>query len=351
MRAELLPADEAQRWREFVGSQPTGDVLQCMEWGEVKSRTGWTPYTLAVLDGDRITGGALALKRPAPLRRSIIYCPRGPVTDPGDASVFGCLMDGLRGLARDQRAILLKIDPPVSSPTAASALREAGFRPAPEKDEGFGGTQPRAVMRTTPLTDDDALLASFKPKTRYNIRLADRKGVEVTGDTTRNDLNEFYVLLQETAVRDGFSVRGRQYFEDLWDCIIARKLGRLFVARYQGRLLGAAINFILGRQCWYVYGASSSELRNLMPNYLLQWRMMQWARDEGCEVYDFRGVALDRPDTDPHLAGLRRFKAGFAAEYVEYVGEWDLPLSAFFYGAFNLLEPKLRKARLKLRRA
>jgi lipid II:glycine glycyltransferase (peptidoglycan interpeptide bridge formation enzyme) len=322
-----------------------------MEWGELKARTGWVPYTLAVLDGDRIVAGAMALKRPAPLGRSLIYCPRGPVVDLGDTAAWECLFDGLRRLARDERAILLKIDPPASGQAAGRALQEAGFRPAPVKEEGFGGTQPRAVMKTVPLADDEALLARFKPKTRYNIRLSDRKGVQVTGDTSKDDLGEFHALLEETATRDGFSVRGLQYFTDLWDCLIDRGLGRLFLARCEGQLLGGAINFILGRQCWYVYGASSANLRKLMPNHLLQWRMMQWARDEGCEVYDFRGVALDRPGTGDHLAGLRRFKAGFAAEYVEYIGEWDLPLSALLYGAFTLLEPKLRKARLKLRRA
>lgn len=351
MWVELLPPSASQKWRRFVADSPTGDVLQCMEWGQLKSRTGWSPYTLAVLDGDRIVAGAMALKRPAPLGRSLIYCPRGPVVDPANTPVFECLVDGLRRFARENRAIMLKVDPPVCDQSAAEALRRAGFRPAPGAEAGFGGTQPRAVMKTAPLADDDTLLSSFKPKWRYNIRLAARKGVEITGDTTKADLREFYTLLQETAARDGFSVRGFGYFEDLWDCIIARGLGRLFLARHEGQPLGGAVNFILGRQCWYVYGASSSHLRNLMPNHLLQWRMLQWARDEGCEVYDFRGVALDRPGSAGHLDGLRRFKAGFDAQYVEYVGEWDLPLSALLYGAFTLLEPRLRRARLRFRRA
>lgn len=351
MQVESLSPDDSQRWRAFVAGAPTGDVLQCMEWGELKARTGWQPHTLAVTDGDRIVAGALALKRPAPLGRSLVYCPRGPVADPGNTAIFDCLIDGLREFAREHRAILLKIDPPLVGEPAVTAFRKGGLRPAPVKNEGFGGTQPRAVMRTAPLGDDEALLMRFKPKTRYNIRLAERKGVQVTGHTSRDDLEEFYALLQETARRDGFNVRDFRYFSDLWDCVIDRDLGRLFLARYEGKLLGGAINFILGRQCWYVYGASSGQFRKLMPNHLLQWRMMQWARDEGCEVYDFRGVALDRAGAGEHLGGLRRFKAGFAAEYVEYVGEWDLPLSALLYGAFYLLEPKLRKARLKLRRA
>jgi len=349
METELLSPADAGRWRQFVADAPQGDVLQCMEWGEVKSRTGWRPFTVAVLDGPRIVAGALALRRSAPLGRSILYCPRGPVVDWQNAEALGCVVEGLRRLAREQRAILVKVDPPLAGEAHAVALRKAGFRPAPVPDEGFGGTQPRAVMKTFPLADDDTLLARFKPKTRYNIRLAERKGVEVTGDATREDLREFYAVLLETGERDGFHVRDLGYFECLWDCLIERGLGRLFLARHEGQVLGGAIDFILGRQCWYVYGASSNAKRNLMPNYLLQWRMMQWARDQGCDTYDFRGVPLDRPGTGEDLSGLVRFKAGFDARYAEYIGEWDLPLSATLYRAFALLEPSVRRIRLKLR--
>jgi peptidoglycan pentaglycine glycine transferase (the first glycine) len=353
MQAELLGSSDPgkREWREFVAAAPTGDVLQCMEWGELKSRTGWQPFTVAVREAGRIVAGAMVLKRSAPLGRSILYSPRGPVVDWGDHDAVRCLTDALRHLARKQSAILVKVDPPVSGDAAVSALWTAGFRPAPGPEEGFGGTQPRAVMKTFPLADDETLLGRFKPKARYNIRLAERKGVEVTGETTPEDLRAFYEVLLDTGERDGFHVRDFGYYEKLWECIIGTGLGRLFVARHEGQVLGGAIDFILGRQCWYVYGASSNEKRNLMPNYLLQWRMMQWARDRGCEVYDFRGVPLNRAGAGDDLGGLVRFKAGFAAEYAEYVGEWDLPLSAPLYRAFTLLEPKIRKIRLKLRPA
>jgi lipid II:glycine glycyltransferase (peptidoglycan interpeptide bridge formation enzyme) len=350
MQIERLSLSDAARWREFVAAMPTGDVLQCMEWGEVKARTGWQPFTVAVVEEGRIVAGTLALRRAAPMGRSILYCPRGPVVDFGNAEALRWLVEGLRQLAREQRAILVKIDPPVGG-ESASVLRQAGFRPAPVPEKGFGGTQPRAVMKTFPLGDDDALLARFKPKTRYNLRLAERKGVEVTGDTTREDLRAFYDVLVETGERDGFHVRDFGYYERLWSCIIQPGLGRLFVARHAGQVLGGAIDFVLGKQCWYVYGASSNEKRNLMPNYLVQWRMMQWARDRGCGVYDFRGIPLDRPGAGSDLEGLVRFKAGFDAQYVEYVGEWDLPLSAPLYRAFTLLEPLVRRIRLKLRPA
>jgi lipid II:glycine glycyltransferase (peptidoglycan interpeptide bridge formation enzyme) len=272
------------------------------------------------------------------------------VADLADEAALACLVEGLRRLAREARAIAVKVDPPVSGEPAAAALRRAGFRPAPVPEVGFGGTQPRAVMKTELLPDPEALLARFKPKTRYNIRLAEKKGIVVSGDTTPADLPVFHALLEETAQRDGFHARDLAYYEALWECLIERGLARLFLARHEGRAIAGAIDFILGRQCWYVYGASANALRELMPNHLLQWTMMCWAQRQGCRLYDFRGVALDRPGPETPLAGLARFKRGFAAEYVEYVGEWDLPLSPVLYGAFTFLEPRLRRARLKLRR-
>jgi lipid II:glycine glycyltransferase (peptidoglycan interpeptide bridge formation enzyme) len=346
MRTERLTSADSARWSDFVAASPAGDVLQCMEWGELKSRTGWRPFTVAVIEQEAIVAGATVLCRRAPLGRSLLYCPRGPVVDLlANTAACEALIQALRELAREQRALAIKIDPPVAAAKAGDALRTLGFRRAPVAEVGFGGTQPRAVMKLSPLGDDDALLARFKPKTRYNLRLAERKGVEVTGETTRDDLRAFHRVLLETGERDGFHVRGLDYYEALWDCLIERGLGRLFLARHEGQVLAGAIDFRLGHQCWYVYGASSNARRNLMPNHLLQWRMIQWARDNGCTVYDFRGVPLDRPGVED-LGGLVRFKAGFAADYVEYVGEWDLPLSALWYGAFNLLEPLVRRIRL-----
>jgi lipid II:glycine glycyltransferase (peptidoglycan interpeptide bridge formation enzyme) len=350
LTVEVLQPGDASRWRRFVASSPQGDVLQAMEWGEVKSRTGWQPITLALTEGAEIVAGAMLLKRPAPLGRCLLYCPRGPVVRLEDVEPWSRLAQALRDLAREQRAMLVKIDPPVAGEAARAALRRVGLRPAPVEEMGFGGTQPRAVMRTSLVFGEEELLARFKPKWRYNIRLAERKGVTVTGDTTREHLKAFYDLLVETAHRDGFHVRGLDYYQTIWECLVERGLARLFLAYYQAKPIAGAIDFILGHQCWYVYGASSNDMRELMPNHLLQWTMMRWARAQGCTVYDFRGVALQRPGAESPLDGLARFKAGFAAEYVEYVGEWDLPVSPALYGAFALLEPRLRRVRLKLRR-
>jgi lipid II:glycine glycyltransferase (peptidoglycan interpeptide bridge formation enzyme) len=185
----------------------------------------------------------------------------------------------------------------------------------------------------------------MKPKTRYNLRLAERKGVQVTDNCTEEDLRTFYDILLETARRDNFMVRSFSYFRLIWQHLVRNDLARLFVARYEGEMLAGALAFVLGRQCWYVYGASSDRRRNLMPNHLLQWRMIQWAKSQGCEVYDFRGVSPERDGIplDDHLAGLNRFKSGFGAQYVEYLGEFDLPFRMFWYKLWTVGKPMALK--------
>jgi len=191
-------------------------------------------------------------------------------------------------------------------------------------------------MKTDLRPEPDELLASFHSKWRYNIRLAERKGVTVR-DGTRADLPEFYRVLEVTAERDEFRVRGLDYYEHLYDLLVPAGMAKLFVAEVEGRMVSGAILFRMGREAVYVYGASDNEHRNLMPNHLLQWTMMLWARAQGCEVYDFRGVTRE-VDGEPvgELGGLNRFKRGFAAQYMEYIGEYDLVLSPFWYRAMSV---------------
>ena len=133
----------------------------------------------------------------------------------------------------------------------------------------------------------------FHSKTRYNIRLADRKGVKIKEDCTKKDLEDFYQILLVTSERDEFLVRNYSYYEQLWDKLVERGLAKLFMAEYNGMPIAGTIAFIFGSKAWYIYGASSNEYRNVMPNYALQWRMIEWAKQNGCTMYDFRGVSGD----------------------------------------------------------
>ncbi len=332
MRTVLCSAKDRERWNNFTAWAPGADLLQSYEWGDLKARSGWTPIRLALEDRGQIVAAASLLKRPLPLPgKSILYAPRGPLLREWASPILQELAAALRETARSEGAILVKVDPAQTGAETAEVLRQAGFRPAPSAS-GFGGVQPRCVMVLDLNASRDELFARFKPKWRYNIRLAERKGVTVRSETTRDDLRTFYDLLRVTAERDGFLVRGFSYFEDIWELLVECRMAKLFLAEVEGEAVAGAICFLFGDTCWYTYGASSNAHRERMPNHLMQWTMIQWAQDHGYHTYDFRGVS---PRTgageEDRLTGLNRFKAGFGAAFVEYIGEFDLSLSPVLY--------------------
>jgi peptidoglycan pentaglycine glycine transferase (the first glycine) len=338
----------------YVRTGPKSHILQTVAWGELKSRTGWTPVRYLVQE--RKTGrgrGAMSVllrRLPLPFARVYLgYAPRGPVIDYEDQEALSELFGAAAADLRRRGGIALKIDPDIKAERTdiIQRLEELGLRRL-TRGLGFEGVQPRFVFRLSLRDEPARIMASFQPKTRYNIRLAQRRGVTVRAAAGRDDLGVFYRILMETARRDGFLVRAESYYQDMWDILMERGLARLFLADHEGKTLAGAIIFILGDKAWYVYGASSSSDRDLMPNYLLQWTMICWAKDRGCTLYDFRGVSGNLDPTDP-LYGLFRFKKGFGAEFTEFAGEFDLVLSPLWYQVYTVGEPLYRRLRSRLR--
>ena len=347
----LCGPEHRDDWNDFAAWCPGSDVLQSYEWGELKARGGWSPIRLAVTDGGKMVAGMSLLARELPLpRKTILYAPRGPLLRHWKPDLLHELVAAAREVARERGAILLKVDPALTEPHIAEMLRAEKFVPAGGKD-GFGGTQPRCVMTLDLRPSEEELQADFKPKWRYNIRLADRKGVTVQTNCTKADLQTFYNLLKVTAERDGFLVRSYEYFEAMWNLLVPNKMGKLFLTHVDGEAISGAFCTLFGPVCCYTYGASANVHREKMPNHLMQWTMIRWARDHGFQLYDFRGVSPRHVDPEhDRLAGLNQFKAGFGAEFVEYVGEFDLPLSPVLYPLWVKGMPKVREM-LKRRKA
>ncbi|MCX5779568.1 MAG: peptidoglycan bridge formation glycyltransferase FemA/FemB family protein, partial [Firmicutes bacterium] len=206
----------------------------------------------------------------------------------------------------------------------------------------FEGVQPAFVFQLDIRPAASQLLANMHAKTRYNIKLAQKKGVTIRTAIGKVDLPAFYTILQETAQRDQFLIRGYEYFEMIWDQMVENGLAQIFLAEYQGQVISATLALILGRKTWYLYGASSNDYRNVMPNYLIQWEMILWAQAQGCEIYDFRGVSGDMDESNP-LYGLYRFKKGFNGELIEFVGDWDRVYSPSLYFAWTRILPRYRQ--------
>jgi lipid II:glycine glycyltransferase (peptidoglycan interpeptide bridge formation enzyme) len=359
---ELAGEADHAAWDAFVGAVPEGDVLQAWEWASVKSE--WDPIRIAAFRDGKIAGGAALLKRSLPVVGAFYYAPRGPLLeDWTDEALLTSVLKAIKERASRDGVAFLKIDPAVSIEHEGvdKLLAKHGFRPPATADaQGFGGTQPRCVMQLD-LGDrtEQELLAAFKPQTRRNIKLSmEKHGVEVVESTNRDDLVEFDRLMQITGERDGFRPRNLAYFQSLWDHLGTAGLAKLFLTRYEGQYLSGAICFIIGDKSWYVYGASSNEHRNVMPNYAMQWAMIRWALNAGCSWYDFRGVSPRRKqegesteevEKEDHLQGLNRFKEGFGTRYVEYIGEFDLVYKPAAYWVFTHGKPAAQKLVRKLR--
>jgi len=227
-------------------------------------------------------------------------------------------------------------------------LAAASFKPS-GSESGFGGVQPRYVFRLDVTPTEQQLLEAMEGKTRYNIHLAERKGVSVRTAQDKTDLRFFYDILKETADRDQFLIRNFSYFERMWDLFVSRGAARIFLADYRGQAIAGTLAFRCGGRVWYLYGASSNRFRNVMPNHLLQWTMIRWAKEQGCNLYDFRGVP-GSADLDDHLAGLYRFKKGFAAAFTEFIGEYDLILAPTWYFLWTRVLPAYQQVTRRLLR-
>jgi lipid II:glycine glycyltransferase (peptidoglycan interpeptide bridge formation enzyme) len=362
-RVQLIGPQDRDLFNNFIQSSPKPHFLQSYEWGELKAGTGWEPIRLLAWRHDRPVAGISLLKRPLPLyrrlHRSIMYAPRGPIIgEDCNQAEEEFFWKAVKELGRRHGAIFIKIDPDIPTEPREAAeeyrrrLAAAGFRPS-GSSSGFGGVQPRFVFRLDITRPEQELLAAMESKTRYNIHLAERKGVRVRVARDATDLRAFYDILIETATRDRFLVRSFSYFERMWELFVNRDQGasgaRIFLADYQGQVIAGTLALHCGDRVWYLYGASSSRFRNVMPNHLLQWTMIRWAQGLGCRMYDFRGVP-GSGDPHSHLAGLYRFKKGFAAAFTEFIGEYDLVLDPCWYFLWTRVLPAYQQMTRRLLR-
>lgn len=351
--AAFTPVASANAWRETLALLPDAHALQSWTWGQFKSRWGWsaTAMRLSIPREENGTkAAALLLKRSLPwLPFSMIYVPRGPVLDYADGALRRIVLAELEWLARKERAMFVKIDPEVVqswgiSPERPSVigskfmrdLRQRNWRYSPEQIQ-FRNTMELSLRQT-----EEELLAGMKQKTRYNIRLAGRKGIMIRhGD--QHDFPMIAGIYQQTAQRDGFAVRSVDYYLDIWRSFYLDGMAQPLIAEYQGEAIAAVVVIMSGDRAIYMYGASTNKERNRMPNHLLQWEAIRWAKSQGAMVYDFWGAPDEFAEND-RLWGVWRFKAGFQGEVVRHIGAWDFPVKPIWYRLYNNAMPRLRQA-------
>lgn len=341
---------ERDVWNETLLKLPYNHVLQSYEWGQFKARYGWTPLRLLFEEDGLVRAAASVLRRRFPyLPLCIMYVPKGPVLDYSDDELLQRVLATLEDVARRYRAIFIKIDPDVcledpSSPSAQviATLGSRDWRLSSEQ------IQFRNTILIDLTREEDELLKAMKSKTRYNVRLAGRRGVKVRLGKLA-DLPLFYEMYVETSGRDEFIIRPFVYYRHAWQAFIEANLAQLFIAEYAGQPLAGLILFRFGKKTWYLYGASRDLHRNLMPNHLLQWEAMRWAKAQGCTVYDMWG-APDVPDESDPMWGVYRFKEGLGGQFVRHIGAYDYPVSRLLYRFYVVTVPRYLEALRKRNR-
>jgi lipid II:glycine glycyltransferase (peptidoglycan interpeptide bridge formation enzyme) len=292
-----------------------------------------------LLDGTPIAGAQVLYRRlPAGLGQ-LAYVPRGPVVDWADEAQVSALLETIERVARPRGAIALTIEPELSDAAMHSnRLLALGFSPAPVT------IQPPRTIVVDLAGDEDAILAAMKSKTRYNIRLAGRRGVTVR-EANEQDLPAFHALMATTGDRDDFGVHTPAYYELAYRLFVPRDCARLLLAEVKGEPVAALMVFALATKAWYLYGASADAHREKMPTYILQWEAIRWARSRGCTTYDLWGI----PDASEEqleaeftarqdgLWGVYRFKRGFGGQIVRCVGTWDRALAPLRYRVYRWL--------------
>jgi len=337
MAYRILSSDSlpAFRWDTFVAAQAAGHLLQCSRWGTLKAQFGWRVERVALEEDGSIVAGAQVLWRRLPWGQTLAYVPKGPLVNWDDDGQVQALLEAIAALARRHRAVALKIEPDLpDNPQLAARLAGYGFRP--------GHTvQPRGTLVVDLTPEPEAILAQMKPKWRYNVRLAERKGVTVR-EGTEADLPALQRLMDETGRRDRFAVHSASYYAAAYRLFAPAGQAVWLLAEFEGHLLAGIVVFAFGDKAWYFWGASSGEHRHLMPNHALQWAAMLWARGRGCRRYDLWGIP-DEVGADPAayedaetwgtggLWGVYRFKQGFGGRVVRTVGAWDLVYSPMGY--------------------
>ncbi len=367
--AETSTVDQA--WNQLIAGLPGRHLLQTWQWGQVKSRYGWQPESLVWdaagkfhiiksvennLPGviSPVKGAALTLKRQIriplfPSDFNMLYIPKGPLIDWADTTLRQQVLDDLQAYAKQQGSIFIKVDPDVR------LFHGVPGEPGWQADETGSDVQAELTRRSwrfsneqvqfrnTVLVDlsgsDEQLMQRMKQKTRYNIRLAGRKGVTIRQGGL-SDLEQLYNMYAETSLRDGFVIRDRSYYLDIWQTFIKDGLAEPLIAEVEGQPVAGLFLFAFAERAWYIYGMSTEQHRDKMPNYLLQWTAMQRARAKGCTVYDLWGAPDEFTEADP-LWGVYRFKEGLGGEVVGHIGAWDLPVRKQVYFLYTWLMPRI----------
>ncbi len=327
MNTRILSKAEEPLWLKFVENHPQGTLNQTPQWAhfQEKLQIRGKYWIIVVEENHKIIGGSLIIRHKLPKKLCWFYSSRGPLVDyrsPRKAKAqIAAIKNGLKALAKKKNAIFYRIDPPISK-----------SQKIPHFYQNCPGFQPEHTLLIDLTKSEKEILAQMKQKGRYNIRLAEKKGVTIHKSNIHH-LSEFYKLLLETTLRDKFSPHGQDFYQTMLESL--PKNAELYFAQYQGRTLAGLIKTTFKDTATYYYGASSNSDRNLMAPYLLQWQVIKDCKAAGFKTYDFLGIAPEGIRSHP-WAGVTSFKTKFGGQRKNYAKAQETPFKKLLYWLYKI---------------
>ncbi len=328
------PLKDRKELNFFLISQEHAPFQQSWEWGDFQEAAGNRIVRIGVFDDSGgLCAAATLVKKHLPANASYMYCPKGPViaskTVDHKLQIIDALVNGIIDIARQEKAIFFRFEPPDPP--------EKYYKQAVRTID----VQPSRTSIIEINRDSTDIMKTMHPKTRYNIRLAEKKGLRVN-EAGIEDFEGFWQLMMETRDRDGFRLHPKEYYRRMLGIGGAKPAAgkalsvALLTAEFEGRLIAGNIMAIFGDTATYVHGASSNAWRQVMAPYLLQWAGVRKAQELGCKFYDLYGI------DERKWPGVTRFKLGFGGYEQAYPGTFDFPLAGWQYNIYRALRAARR---------
>jgi len=323
-----------QHWDNFVEvNAADGGLLHSWQWADFQKALDNRVFRLGVINSQgQLQAAALVIKLELPFEYNYLYCPRGPIINVLKIEDLNSLFAEMKKIAKEEKSFLIRVDPPWILGNE-KRLTEVGFR------KGDYEVQPKCSLVIDISKSQEELLNAMKPKTRYNIGLAQRKGVQIRISSEVSDIEAFWELTKQTSSRDGFHPHPKEHYKKMFEIMSQDGTVKLFLAEYDGKVVAANLVSFFGKVCTYLHGASANTYREIMAPYLLQWQAIVEAKNLGFQFYDFGGVN-GQTFFNEKWEGITRFKTGFASETKarEYIGSFDLVLNPVIFSVYKFVK-------------
>lgn len=328
-------------FNNIIANSPFSSVYQSFEWGEVKRKENWCPSRYLIYLGRELVGGFQVLERKV-LKFKILYIPRGPVIDYSGFSIidlFSEIVDYFLNHHAGVNYLFLRISPDIRRDNQL-------IKRLNEEEKVLYVKNPilhTATFRIDLTKSEQEIFSEFEARTKYDIRKAQKKDIEIVFGNTYHDFNKFYELLKNVSVRQGFPIYSYKLMKFIWDMFSSKGMCQIVLSKYNGKYISGAFLFIFGKKVVYQWGGSIRSQAN--PNQLMHWEIIKWAKRTGNRIYDFQGIPEKISQSDP-LWGVYLFKRGFGGEYVELIGEYDYifkPKIYFLWHWFEPIYPRLKR--------